>query len=163
NPGPAPGGGVTIAGFSGGAGAQGVGVTNHAGQIWTQSVSGLWLLHPGCGHDISGNLRLWVVGCNPVPGGFGIYQEVPCCTRPDGWVELRGGAVSIGVNPRDDAWATNDVGQIYHWNGSVWVHVPGCGHNIDVGIDGSVWVIGCNPVPGGFGIYRLNGTGWVQE
>jgi hypothetical protein len=104
------------------------------------------------------------VGCNRVRGGFGIYQE-ESIGRTSGWVERPGGAVSLGVDDSGsgNAWVTQDGGQIYRWTGSAWVSVPGCGHNIDVGADGSVWVVGCNPVLGGFGIYRWNGSGWVQQ
>jgi hypothetical protein len=41
-----------------------------------------------------------------------------------------------------------------------WVSVPGKANDIAVGANGSVWHIGTNVVPGGFGIYRWTGAGW---
>ena len=42
-----------------------------------------------------------------------------------------------------------------------WMQMPGLA--IDVGMGGgSLWHIGTNPVPGGFGIYRWDGKGWVN-
>ena len=40
---------------------------------------------------------------------------------------------------------------------------PGAATKISEGADGSVWVIGTNAVPGGYGIYRWNGSGWARE
>jgi hypothetical protein len=142
-------------------------VTNDVGQIWNDVSGPSWQLVPGCGHDIAvadgyeGVAEsVWVVGCNPVPGGYGIYRQN---STGLGWEQFPGGAVSISVDPSGSPWVTNNSGQIYHWNGSTWVHVPGCGEDIGVGFFGSVWVVGCNPVPGGYGVYRWNGTGWTPE
>ena len=44
--------------------------------------------------------------------------------------------------------------------GSRWEQVVGGANDIDVGPDGSVWVIGTGAMPGGFGIFRWNGSGW---
>jgi hypothetical protein len=158
--------GVSISAVVGNPSEQGVWLTNNVFQIWDE-----WLLatqfsrDPGCAQDIELtpfglSNSVWVIGCNPVPGGFDIYQQP---LNGGSWVRVPGGAVRIGVDPGNNAWVTNDAGQIYHWNGNVWVHVPGCGYDIDVGADGSVWVVGCNPVPGGYGIYRLTSSGWLQE
>ncbi|MCL2394935.1 MAG: hypothetical protein FWC87_09640, partial [Acidimicrobiaceae bacterium] len=38
---------------------------------------------------------------------------------------------------------------------------PGSATDVGVGANGSVWVVGTNAVPGGFGIWRFAGTGWV--
>jgi chitinase len=39
---------------------------------------------------------------------------------------------------------------------------PGAATDISVGANGSVWVIGTNVLPGGYGIYKWNGTGWTK-
>ena len=54
----------------------------------------------------------------------------------------------------------NDAGLIFRRTAGGWQLLPGAAKDIDVGADGSAWVIGTNPVPGGFGIYRFNGSGW---
>ena len=46
--------------------------------------------------------------------------------------------------------------------GTRWEKLPGAATDIDVGPDGSVWVIGTDPMPGGFGIHRWNGTTWIN-
>jgi len=122
------------------------------------STSPAWTLRPGCATDVAVGAggSVWVVGCNPVHGGFGIYRW-----NGSGWVGEPGGAFNVGVDSSGNAWVTNDVGQIYRWNGSGWTLLPGCAVDIDVG--GSAWVTGCNEVNGGFSIYRWNGSGWVGE
>jgi hypothetical protein len=160
-----PGGALSIGVNVGSATQQGLWVTNTLGQIWTHEFLSPWIHVPGCAHDIDGwappSFSVWAIGCNRVPGGFGIYKQNSSGT---GWVqEPGGGAVSISVDPSGNAWVTQDAGQIYRWNGSGWIRVPGCAHDVDVGAGGSVWVIGCNPVPGGYGIYHWNGTGWDPQ
>lgn len=41
-----------------------------------------------------------------------------------------------------------------------WTQQPGAATDIAVGIDGSVWVIGTDPVAGGYGVYFWNGSNW---
>ena len=43
-----------------------------------------------------------------------------------------------------------------------FVPVFGAARDIGAGANGSVWAIGTNPEPGGFGIYRFNGTSFDQ-
>jgi hypothetical protein len=43
-----------------------------------------------------------------------------------------------------------------------WQRLQGGASDIGVGADGTVWVIGTDPRPGGFGIYRWNGSGWSR-
>jgi hypothetical protein len=101
---------------------------------------------------------VWVVGCNPVDGGDGIYRW-----NGTGWLPYPGGAVSISVDAGgSNPWVTNNVGQIYRWTGSSWLQVPGCAHDIGARSAVEAWAVGCDPVDGGYGIYGWNGTGWVQ-
>jgi hypothetical protein len=48
----------------------------------------------------------------------------------------------------------NAKGEIYERTRSGWSLRSGCAKDIGVGYDGSVWVIGCNSVEGGYGIHR---------
>ena len=41
-----------------------------------------------------------------------------------------------------------------------WRRIAGDASDIGIGADGTVWVLGKDPRPGGFGIYRWNGTEW---
>jgi hypothetical protein len=120
---------------------------------------------PGFARDITfgadGNPSddaMWIIGTNPVPGGYGIYRW-----NGTGWVLQPGGAVTISVDASGVAWATNSADQIWAGRGGAWASRPGAATDIAVGADGSAWVVGTNQVPGGYGIYRWNGTGWVLQ
>lgn len=54
----------------------------------------------------------------------------------------------------------NDAGNIYNRTGNSWRQMSGLAKDIGVGADGSVWVIGHDREPGGFGIHRWNGNNW---
>ncbi|QJR15459.1 tectonin domain-containing protein [Usitatibacter palustris] len=113
-----------------------------------------WGKMPGSGNDIGIGPKgdVWVIGTDPVPGGFGIY-------RLDGenWTKIPGGATRISVGP-DGPWVTNSEGAIFRWNAKAnsWEKMPGAAWDIGVGANGVVWVIGTNKEPGGYGIYRFN-------
>jgi hypothetical protein len=116
-------------------------------------------LRSGAATDIGAgaNGSVWVVGTNPVAGGFGIYRWTG-----SGWASLRGGAVAIAVDPSGNPWVVNSAHQIFQWNGSAWVSYPGAATDISVGANGSLWVVGTHAVVGGYGIYHWNGKGWTR-
>ena len=70
----------------------------------------------------------------------------------------RGGRHRRG--PDGTPFVINSAHQIFEWTGSGWAQGPGAARDIAVGADGSVWIIGTNAVPGGYGIYESNGSGW---
>jgi hypothetical protein len=72
-------------------------VTNYAFQIWDQNFLNWpnFSQVPGCGQDIEGTGSVWIIGCNRVPGGFGIQQ----LQGGGGWAQMPGGAVRISVDP----------------------------------------------------------------
>jgi hypothetical protein len=122
-------------------------------------VNGSWIQRPGSAHDIGigADGAVWVIGKNAVGGGYGIYTW-------DGinWNGIDGGGVRIAVDPGGDPWVVNDANNIYQRTGAGWQHRPGSAHDIGIGADGAAWVIGTNPVNGGYGIYALgNGGNWV--
>lgn len=43
-----------------------------------------------------------------------------------------------------------------------WQRLDGKARDIAAGADGTVWVIGANPEPGGYDIYRRNGSSWTK-
>lgn len=116
-----------------------------------------WRQIPGAAKDIGvgANGSAWVIGANPVAGGFGIYRDTG-----NGWQSIPGGAVRIDVDPQGNPWAVNDAGNIYRFNGQNWAQLPGGAKDIGVGANGVVWIVGTNPVAGGFGLYRLEGNNW---
>ncbi|MDP1981618.1 MAG: hypothetical protein Q8K23_03670 [Sulfuritalea sp.] len=109
-----------------------------------------WTLLQGSAVDIAASANaLWVIGTNPVPGGYGLQHW-------DGktFVSASGGAVRIDLDPQGNPWVVNDKDDIFRWTGSAWVGLPGKAKDIGIGADGTVWAIGANKVPGGFGVYR---------
>jgi len=71
-----------------------------------------------------------------------------------------GGAVRLDVDPQGNPWVVNGAGQILRAGASGWQQLPGLASDIGIGANGSVWVIGVTPAPGGFTIHRWNGREW---
>ena len=120
-----------------------------------------WTRLPGAAWDVgvSPANDLWVIGTNVVPGGYGIYNWN---TATNNWTNIPGGAVRIAVGP-SGPWVVNSAGSIFERVGNAWQNRPGCAHDVGVGADNVTWVIGCDNVGGGHGIYRWNGTGWNKS
>ncbi len=53
-------------------------------------------------------------------------------------------------------WASAATAQV------AWTGLPGNATDITVGMNGSVWVVGSAPEPGGFGIYKWTGNTWAK-
>ncbi len=133
-------------------------VVNARQEIY-QRVNNQWSRQPGAAHDIGigADGTIWVIGTNPVgQGDYGIY-------RWDGtnWSGIEGGGVRIAVDPQGAPWVVNARQEIYQRVSNQWRRQPGAAHDIGIGADGTVWVIGTNPVGhGDYGIYRWDGTNW---
>jgi hypothetical protein len=117
-----------------------------------------FILRPGAANDVGAGAdgSVWVVGTNPVFGGFGIWRWTGA-----GWVQAGGGAVALAADAGGRPWVVNSARQIYRWNGAGWLRLPGAATDVGVGANGSAWVIGTNSVVGGFGIWRWTGGGWA--
>lgn len=60
-------------------------------------------------------------------------------------------------------WRRDFPGEAYPFGlGGHWDSLPGAASDIACGADGSLWVIGTNPVPGGCGIFQWSGGAWTQ-
>jgi hypothetical protein len=131
-------------------------VVNSAGNIFHWAGNN-WSLYPGLARDVGvgADGSVWVVGTNPVPGGYGVWRLTLL-----GWSSVPGGGVRIAVDPSGNSWVVNSAGNIFHWAGNSWSLYPGLARDVGVGADGSVWVVGTNPVPGGYGVWRLTLLGW---
>jgi hypothetical protein len=116
-----------------------------------------WLQLPGAGNDIgAGGGKVCVIGTNRSGDGYGIYRWNGR-TSGDAWDKLPGGGTNIAVDGKGNPWVTTDRDGIYRWNGAAWEQLPGAARDIGIG-GGKVYVIGNNQAPGGFGIYRWNGS-----
>ena len=107
----------------------------------------------GAGNDGS----VWVIGTNKTPGGYGIYRW-----NGSSWDAVPAGAVAVAVDKGGNGWVVNDVGAIVKFDRNTlsMTVMPGRARDIGAGNDGSVWIIGTNKTPGGYGIYRWNGSSW---
>jgi murein DD-endopeptidase MepM/ murein hydrolase activator NlpD len=131
-------------------------IVNEYDQIFTGNANETWNLLPGCARDIGvgANDQIWIVGCNAVPGGY-----TPYYWAGSDWQSVAGGITKISVKPNGAPVATNAYNEIFNWNGG-WQGVGGRAKDISAGADGSLWVIGDNPVAGGYGIYKWAGSTW---
>jgi hypothetical protein len=121
-----------------------------------------WSSLPGQMRDIGvggvDEQAVWAVGGESVPGGF----EVSFWTG-SAWDIVEGvGAVAIDVGPTGFPWIVTRENQIFEWTGADFVERPGQARDIGVGADGSVWMIGTKPAPGGYEIYRWTETSWEE-
>jgi hypothetical protein len=117
-----------------------------------------WQKLPGLAKDIAVDSSgiAWVIGTNPVPGGFSIYRWVAAMND---WEPVSGGAVRIGCG-RVSPIVVNDVHDIYRYEGTPpgWVQLPGKAMDVaaEEDVEGrfdNMCAIGTNPSVGGFGIY----------
>jgi hypothetical protein len=114
-----------------------------------------WRQLPGTGNDVGvgANGTAWMIGTNPVPGGFGIYRW-----NGSAWDAMPGGAVRIDVDPQGNPWVVNNTGNIYQWAFNGWKQQPGQATDIGIGAKGDVWVIGAVAEAGGYGIFHWTPT-----
>jgi peptidoglycan hydrolase-like protein with peptidoglycan-binding domain len=107
---------------------------------------------------------MWGIGTGAGPD-FGIFKF-----NGSGWDQdqANGYAVRIAVDPSGVPWVVNSLGQIFKRTSNdpfsgYWAQRPGLANDIGIGFDGSVWVIGLNPIGTNFGIFKFNGTDWDQS
>lgn len=110
---------------------------------------------PGSAHDIDvKNGVVWVVGTNPVPGGYAIYR-----LNGQTWTSIDGGATRIAVDNAGDPWVVNAEGTIFHRTNSSWTIVPGPvdtrAKDIAISKNGDLWLL----TTGG-NVSRFTGSGW---
>lgn len=125
------------------------------------AVSASWQLQTGRATDIGvgANGDTWIIGNNPVPGGFGVYHLVN-----GAWVSVPGGGVRIAVAPNGQPWIVNNAGQVFWRSGSSWILTSGSARDIAVDVNGNVYAISTVPRAGGYAIYRYiaGDNGWVD-
>jgi hypothetical protein len=104
------------------------------------------------GQGVGGLPEVWVIGTNPRLGGYGIYRWNGN-VQGNAWDPQPGGATRIDLDDNGIPWVVNAQNNIFMWDGSAFKPLPGGAKDIGAG-GGQVWVIGTDPRPGGFGIYR---------
>src|SRR5262249_31848240 len=81
-------------------------------------------------------------------------------TLPGGTSGIPGGPLRISASSTSSAWMVNSNNVIFEFVSNGWIMRPGGAQDIAACTDGSAWAIGINPVPGGFGIMRWDGSTW---
>ena len=112
-------------------------VVNAGKQIYKYNVSSKqWELKSGLATDIGAGAdgSIWIIGANPVPGGFDIYKW-----NGSGWTKVEGGALRVAVDPTGKAWVVNNSNTIFRYTGSGWQTLPGAVKDVAIGAEGSVW------------------------
>ena len=106
-------------------------------------------------NDIGVNSKgdLWVIGNTKEGGGYSIHNYR---NKSQTWEIIGGSAVRIAVSP-NGPWVVNKYGNIYvlDMRTKQWTAIAGCAKDIGAGADGSIWVIGCGKVGGGYTIHTL--------
>ncbi|MEO8380717.1 MAG: hypothetical protein ABI779_13720 [Acidobacteriota bacterium] len=134
-------------------------VVNDAGVIFFRDATHFTQL-PGRARDIGVGPRgeAWIIGTNAVAGGFGVHWF-----DGDEWRAVDGGGgLRIAVAPRGTPWIIDNANRILRHDGVRWVQLPGVGTDIDIGIDGTPWIVGADTAGGGFGIHRWDGVAWMR-
>lgn len=138
-------------------------------QIAVDPEGGQWIVHrnreiwrpsgqvAGSARDIAigANGSVYIIGTdNPSPGNGGIYL-----LQGSRWLNVGGYGVRVAVDPEGGRWVVNSGGEIWSPDGQ---KLPGCGRDIGIGYDGSIYVIGCDRVNGGDDgfVYLWNGRDW---
>jgi hypothetical protein len=113
---------------------------------------------PGRARDIGvGDYRAYIVGTEPVPGGYQIYEAIG---NPWRFEKVPGGAVAITVGVDDRPWIIDDQGSIARFDGTAFVRVPGKAKQISASRD--VLIIGDEPAPFGHALYEWDGTAFQK-
>lgn len=129
-------------------------IANDAQTIYRRLGNG-WEQLPGSAFDIgAGGNDVWIIGTNPVFGGFEIRRWNESIRN---WTTVPGGGLTIAVEPGGAPWVTNTLGQIFKRNNTgTWTLMPGSARDIGIGSSGHVWVIGTIAVGGGRSVHVWN-------
>lgn len=105
--------------------------------------------------DIGADGDVFAIGTEGVSGSNGwVYQWI------HGRWELFGGyGTRVAVDPDGNPWIINALNEIWRYSGGSWAKVPGTARAIDIGADGSVFMLGQPSWSDGY-VYRWNGASW---
>jgi hypothetical protein len=129
--------------------------------IAISSIYDVWqsLSIPGSAKDIavSGAGEVWAIG-NPAASngaGFSIYKRKD---DDSGWNTVGGIATRIAVTGGGIPWVVDANGVIWRRSSGnpasgSWTALPGCATDIGAGVEGAIWVIGCDT-----GVYKWNSS-----
>ena len=136
-------------------------IINSGREIWRHS-AGRWDRMPGAAKhiDIGPGGSVFIIGTDadvPAPNGR-VYRW-----SGSRWERFGGYGTRIAVGPSDHPWLVNDGNEVWHHDGR-WEKLAGASaRDIDVGQDGSVYLIGTVGTAPTGGIYRWTGSEMRSE
>jgi hypothetical protein len=137
--------------------ALGTWVVGSGNELWhwvkNGSGPGSWVQSPQKVIDIG-------VGKNGDVWAIGSDQRILHMRADYTFEPISGAGVRIAVDPAGNPWVVNSGGQIWHYTGSSWALLDGKAKDISIAPDGTVYIVGTTPAPGGFELLRLNGNKW---
>jgi hypothetical protein len=135
-------------------------LVNSSKQIWRGNGGNSFNQLPGLANDIGigADGTVYIIGTDAQVGGFSIYKW-----NGSNWDLQNGAGVRIDVSPQGIPWLVNSSKQIWRGiGGNSFEQLPGLANDIGIGSDGSVYIIGTDAMPGGYGIYKWNGSNWTK-
>jgi hypothetical protein len=124
-----------------------------------------WHPEQGWGDPLSGGIsaqdigygggEIWIAGSNP-PHDIQRFEDNTRVWAWDPSISVPGGAKRIDVDKNGNPWVVNQDGQIYRHLTGGWGVLPGSATDIGCGHNGDVWIVGTNPVAGGYEVFRWN-------
>lgn len=123
------------------------------------SLAFAWQQLPGSAREVAigGKNKLWAIGTDAQDGGSGIYQWLG-----SRWSKIDGAGVSIAVDRFGRPWVVNNRGQIFIRRLNQWSRIEGDARQIAIGGVDEAWMLGRDPAPGGFSIYKRWEGRWVR-
>jgi kumamolisin len=122
----------------------------------TRSLGRRWQVIPGLAFDVASadNGSVWVVSTLPTGSyGSGIYHWNGAT-----WESIPGGGRRITVSQKR-VYATIATSRMLIYQDGVWTPTSVFAHDIAACADGSVWLVGTEPIAGGFPIYHWSRAG----
>jgi hypothetical protein len=135
---------------------------NSVREIWRRGANGGWARVAGAAVDISAGVdgSVWAIGEDQSGRDFGIWRFAG-----DHWDRepVPSAGMTVAVSDRGEPWITNANEEIWRRVQGGWQRMPGAALRVSADARGGIWVIGTNPLPGGFGVYRWASDTWVSE
>lgn len=131
-------------------------VINNANKIYSRS-GGSWNQLPGLARDIgiNKNGKVYIIGTDACESGYNLYSW-----NNGNWTKEAGCANKVAVDPEGYPWVVDASGAISRLTPTGWQQLPGAAYDIDIGVDGTCYVVGRDRCETGYGIYHWNGSGW---